>query len=192
MIRRHGVFGELGWQARSVCLIGSAIVVLGLASCATWQGFNTPTGQSGVTIRGVTKQQVSDVLQERLFNRGWKIETVNDRTVIASKQRRNNATGSQIGSRSDSVTDGRVTYNLLDVKGGIRVVAKLEIIMNPGTESEQVTDATNTESGANMRDTLREISAALSEKQAATKTTGLPRIPVKDGTLELSPQKNTP
>jgi hypothetical protein len=149
MINRYGV----------PFLLGGAIAVLGLAGCASPQKSASSSGKPEITIRGVTRQQVCDALRERLFSRGWALGAANDRAVTASKPMANDAAGIL-----NAPTVRRVSYDLLDSRGGVRVVAKLETVTNPGKTIEQVTDAIDTESGANIRDFLQQLSAELSRK----------------------------
>ena len=117
-----------------------------LSGCATSNNrLTTPSGLPDVTILGATKKQVADKIVEGALTSGSQVKSVNEYAVVIGK-RATNDLGAQIffGSRYDGVPEYRMHFGLLDVAGGVRVIGRAEIITNPGSAFERVSDVTAT------------------------------------------------
>lgn len=123
--------------------LGPLLLMVSLCSCATVQQvgqLNTPSGRPEVEIPGVTKKQVETAILAREMERGWDLKTQTDAMLVFSK--RTNDFGAMLlyGSRYDVTPEGRLKFTLVEVPTGVRVFLKVEIITNPGSAFERVTE----------------------------------------------------
>jgi len=123
----------------------SILVVTFLSACSVQQQhLSTPTGSPEIIIESVSKKQVVDKMVELLLAKGNKIKSVNDYGVVTGKLIDNSLLASVLyGSKYDTTPELRQTYNAVDVAQGVRVFAHAEIVTNPGSSFEHVTDVTN-------------------------------------------------
>lgn len=105
---------------------------------------NTPSGRPEVIFTGVTKKQIMDklVATRIAIASGIKVKSANEYSLVFENSS-NTAPGvaSILGPQLVEPA-GRVTYSMLDVDGGIRVIATIEVISSPGTAIESTQDVT--------------------------------------------------
>lgn len=127
----------------------SVTLALATAGCAPVQtipvhSVNTPSGRPEVTFTGVTKKQIMDklVATRVAIAAGIKVKSANEYSLVFENSS-NTAPGvaSILGPQFIEPA-GRVTYSMLDVDGGIKVIATIEVISSPGTAIESTQDVT--------------------------------------------------
>ena len=124
------------------------VIALVLAGCAapnhSSKAVNTPSGRPEVTFTGVTKKQIADklVATRTAVAPGIKVKVANEYSLVFENSS-NTAPGvaSILGPQLVEPA-GRVTYSMLDVEGGIKVIATIEVISSPGTAIESTQDVT--------------------------------------------------
>jgi hypothetical protein len=124
------------------CLI---VVVIGLlAACATpQQRLATPSGNPEIIIPNATRKAVIDKIVAEKLEKGMQVKSVNDYGVVVGKKIEDNLMASiAFGSRYDSTPEARITYNVVEVPGGVRVFSRLEVVTNPGSAFERTSDLT--------------------------------------------------
>lgn len=129
--------------------------------CATIKPLPTPSGRPEVTIPNVTKKQVIDTLTNRMINKGYQLSSVNDYVVVFNKKVDSFMAGVIYGSRYDSTPAARVSYNLVETDAGIRVIVTLEVVTNPGSAFERVTDLSQGPDAKDAQRSLEEVKASL-------------------------------
>lgn len=134
-----------------------------LAACATTSlpALQTPSGKPEVTVSGISKKAVVDAIANEMLTRGYTIDSVDDYVAVFTKRR--NWRKYRDGKWGDSVVERRVTLNVVETAGAVRVVANLEVVSDPGKESER-TSSPGGASGAahDMQNTLERAVAAAS------------------------------
>jgi hypothetical protein len=142
-----------------VILISASI----LAGCMTAPvRFNTQSGKPEVTIYGTTKKKVSEAIINREISKGWDLKSQSDSLLIFAQK--NTSFGAQLlfGSKYDTVPESRITFTLIENNDGIRVLLKAELVTNPGSAFEKVTDMTsNADVSSQSQIVLEEIKAGL-------------------------------
>jgi hypothetical protein len=115
-----------------------------LAGCAAPpKPLGTPSGRPEVIISGATKKQVADAIVAGALAKGSQIKSVTEYAVVLTQRVQGNLGASLVyGSRYDSTPEVRVTLNMVDVTGGVRVYARGEMVTNPGSAFERVNDVT--------------------------------------------------
>lgn len=137
-----------------ILLICMLIMTAALAACTTPVQHATPSGKVEATIHGASKSAVKDRITDGMINKGYTV-TKSDDTVIAFDRPVDNPFAAAFfGSRYDSTPNARVTYNLIQVKGAVRVVADCVIVTNPGSAFEQKTSANNNVGTADIQNWL--------------------------------------
>jgi hypothetical protein len=108
-------------------------------------------------IPNATKKQVADAIVASALRKGSQIRNVSDYGVTLAKRAEGNI-GMAIlyGSRYDSVPEGRIHLNMVDVPGGVLVYGRAEIVTNPGSGFERINDVTSS-AGQQIQTSLQDI-----------------------------------
>jgi len=117
-----------------------ALIVVGCAAPAPQ--LLTPSGNPEVTIQGGTKKQVIDRIVNGLTAQGMKLKNVNDYGVTVTKRADDFASKFIYGSRRNSVPELRMMFTVIESNNSSRVFAIAEMVTNPGTGDEHVSDVT--------------------------------------------------
>lgn len=117
-----------------------------IAACAAppQQRLSTPSGNPETIFPNTTRKAVIDQIVASKLEKGMQVKTVSDYSVVVGKKVDNNFMASFLyGSRYDSTPEVRLTYNVVEVAGGVRVFSRMEIVTNPGSAFERVSDLTS-------------------------------------------------
>src|SRR5262245_57885308 len=95
------------------------VLVLGCASTAP---LSTPSGRPEVTIQGAPRKQVLDFMVEDMLANGFQLKKVDEYSAVFGRVVTNDFAMSVFyGSRYDPNPEVRVTYNLIETTGGLKV-----------------------------------------------------------------------
>lgn len=134
-----------------------------LAGCMTAPvRLNTPSGKPEVTISATTKKKASDAIINRELSKGWDLKSQSDSLLVFAQK--NTSFGAQLlfGSKYDTVPENRITFTLVETDNAIRLLVKNEMVTNPGSAFENITDMTSNAEVANQSQTaLEDIKARL-------------------------------
>lgn len=142
--------------------IASIFLTIFMSGCATVQPLKTPTGKPEVTISNVTKKQVIDALTNQMLARGYQIKNVTEYNAVYGKRTDSFAAAILLGSRYDAIPEARISYAIVETGAGVRVVATLEMVTNPGSAFERVTDLSQGKDAHNIQNMLENLKASLS------------------------------
>jgi len=104
-------------------------------------GSGTTAVRPEVTIANQTKKAVTDALVGEVVSRGFAVVTVTDYTVVFSKPFTATATPMKRGARTGGAAEQRLSFTVVEAGGGVRIVLTNQIVSNPGTAYEKITDA---------------------------------------------------
>ncbi|OGR80792.1 MAG: hypothetical protein A3I11_07950 [Elusimicrobia bacterium RIFCSPLOWO2_02_FULL_39_32] len=127
---------------------------LSFFGCATTRVLNTPSGKPEVIIENKTKKEVADALVSEMVSRGFTIKSVSDYTLVFSKPLDNIAASLLFGSQYDATPEHRPSFMIFESGAGVRVVLTNQIVTNPGSAYERVTDASGGQAGESWQDFL--------------------------------------
>lgn len=129
-------------EGKTMRLILSALLLSLLIACAAPRPpLNTASGRPEVTIRNVTRKDVSDRIVGALASKGFAIRSANEFAIIGAKRADDDFTLKLLyGSRYDRVPEQRITFTLIEASGTVRVFSTLQIVTNPGSAFERVDD----------------------------------------------------
>lgn len=113
-----------------------------LAACAAVMPLPTASGRPEVTIANVPKRLVADRITAELIGQGHALRQQNDYALVFDKRIEGFGAAVAYGSRYDATPAGRLTFNLVDVPGGVKVYGRFDVVTNPGSGFERLTDAT--------------------------------------------------
>lgn len=142
-------------------MCGLWLVYVSLTGCVTVPPLQTPSQRPEVTIPGVTKKEVIDVLVSEMVASGAQVRQTNDYTAVFSKRDTSLGGALVYGSKYDSFPETRLTFNFVDTSGGIRVFCNAAMITNPGSAFERVNDVTGGKTAHEMQGMLERLKATL-------------------------------
>ena len=121
-----------------IAIVGGFVIIL--TGCATTPQLKTASGKPEVTIPNTTKKVIFDALTNAMIQQGYEIRNINDYSAVYGKRTNSILASMLLGSQYDSTPEARVAYTIVDTSEGVRVVATLQMITNPGSAFERVTD----------------------------------------------------
>jgi hypothetical protein len=114
------------------------------AGCASApQRLATPSGNPEIVIPNTTRKQVIDKIVAAKLEKGMQIKNVSDYGVVIGTRVNDSFMASLLyGSRYDSTPEARITYNIVETREGVRVFSRAEMVTNPGSAYERISDIT--------------------------------------------------
>lgn len=118
--------------------------ILLVAGCGTPpQRLDTASGKPEIVIPHVERKQVIDTIVASKLEKGLKVLSVSDYSVVVGKVVTASTMASFLyGSRYDSNPEARITYNIVETGDGVRVFSSTEMVTNPGSGFERKSDVT--------------------------------------------------
>ncbi|MBW1953568.1 MAG: hypothetical protein JRI66_10875 [Deltaproteobacteria bacterium] len=116
-------------------------LLLFIAACAPTL-MNTPTGGPEAFFQNASREEVINALTDEMIMQGYQTKSITDYTLVFGKEEKSGAGQIFYGSRFNPFPEQRVTYTLLKLPEGIRVVATVKLVTNPGSGYEKATDFT--------------------------------------------------
>ncbi len=149
---------EIMWLVK---LLRVCFVVFLLAGCVPLQPLQTPSGRPEVTISGVTKKQVLDLLVTEMLANGVQVKQVNEYGAVFGKPDDSFTGALLFGSRYDSTPEMRLTFNVVELSDAIRVFCNAAMVTNPGSAFERVRDLTGGRTAKDAQAMLERLKARL-------------------------------
>ncbi|MDG4475644.1 hypothetical protein [Thiovibrio frasassiensis] len=135
--------------------------LVGLTGCASVQPLNTPSSKPEVTIPNGQKKAVIDKITNMMLGRGYKIKNINEYSAVFGKPLQSTGAAILFGSQFNTTPEGRISYNIVDTTKGVRVIGTLEVVTNPGSGLERVTDLSqNSKNAHEYQQLLEEVAAS--------------------------------
>jgi len=97
-------------------------------------------GKPEVIINIEDKEKIKDSLFNTMINHGYNLKTTNDYNLVFGKIINDITTSLLFGSRYDTSPESRISFSIVKVNSGYRLIATLQVITNPGSAFERVTD----------------------------------------------------
>jgi hypothetical protein len=118
----------------------TVFIIISLAGCATVKPLNTTTGRPEVIIADVSKKDISDAIVNTMLSWDFQLQKRDDYILVFGKKNTNLASSLLLGSRYDAIPEWRFTYNIVDYADGVRIIANIVSVTNPGSAFERITD----------------------------------------------------
>jgi len=138
-------------------LLGSLLV----HGCAGIPPLETPSGRPEILIRGGSRKGATDGISVRLLPNGWKIKEASEYVAVFGKRADSFGAAFLYGSRYDAIPEARMTFTMVDTDEGLRVFCVMEMVTNPGSAFERVSDLTAAEGGPHCQNALEEMQAEM-------------------------------
>jgi hypothetical protein len=127
----------------------SGILALSLSACATVNRFPTPSGKPEATFPGVTKNKVVEALTNEMSGQGYKVIAAGEEKAVFSRT----AGGGEYDVKKETL----VSFAVTETDDGIRVVATVERVIDPGGIYETVTDISQGKEAHYISTILRDL-----------------------------------
>ena len=133
------------------------IAALTVAACVEPVEHSTASGKPEVLIDTQDTSAVKSEIVSYMINSGYSV-TTNDEFTIAFDRPVDNAFAAVLlGSSYDSTPNARITYTIIEVNNGTRVIADSAIITNPGSAFERRTPMNNSQDSKRIQELLTQI-----------------------------------
>lgn len=146
-------------------LLALCVAVMTLTACATPIQHNTASRKVEATIRGVSKSTVKDRIIDGMVNKGYSVTRSDDAVISFDRPTDDVLAAAFLGSRYDGTPNARITFNLIQTKGAVRVVVDCAAVTNPGSAFERKTPLNNSPETAKIQNWLNDIKASLEKKK---------------------------
>lgn len=117
----------------------AALIVM-VTGCVAPVQHNTASGKPEVTVGTDDVGQVKAALVSEMVDRGYHITADSDYRLVFDRPVDNFLAGVLLGSSYDTTPNARIAYALVRRAEGVRVVADIAIITNPGSAFEKRTE----------------------------------------------------
>ena len=118
----------------------STFILALISGCATVKPLNTLTGKPEVIIPDASKSEIADQITNAMLSWDFQLQKRDENILLFSKRDQSLGSSLLFGSRYDSTPEWRFTYNIVDHPEGVRVIANIATITNPGSAFERITD----------------------------------------------------
>lgn len=136
-------------------------IALFCASPLYAKGIDHASGKPEVTIQGSSKQRITDSLSEIMADNGYSIKSIDEYNLVFGKKIDSFAASFMYGSNFNVKPEARITYSLINVPGGVRVIATIEMVSNPGTGFESADDISRGKDAESVRKILEDLKEKL-------------------------------
>lgn len=122
-------------------LLALLLITFPIAGCATAK-LATPSGRPEVVVPGTPIERVKDALIAGMVDSGYSIRETSDYKLVFAREG-NLAMNLFFGSRYDPTTEWQVAYDVFETSEGVRVLASMYAVTNPGSAFEKRSDLTD-------------------------------------------------
>jgi hypothetical protein len=116
-----------------------------ISGCAApTKRLDTPSGRPEIVIPGATAKSIIDTVAGMKLGEGFRVLTVNDYTLVIAKDIDDSTARLIYGSNYNRTPEARITYNFVGIGNGTKVFIRSEMVTNPRSPYEELTDFTQT------------------------------------------------
>lgn len=149
-------------KSRISAVMLSGVFLFGIiAGCAHMRPLSTPSGKPEVTVKNSTKKEVVDAIVNMMVGAGFEIKDISDYHAVFGKLSNSLGDALLYGSNYDSTPEYRVKYSFTETEMGVRVLAAITVITNPGSAFERATDRTVGKDAHDMQKMLEQFKASM-------------------------------
>jgi hypothetical protein len=143
-------------------LVAAAFIIV--AGCAPLHPMRTSSGRPEVVIPNSSREAVVARMAKDHTDNGFDAEWTSEYRLAYVK--RLPGVASWGGAWYDADPIERITYFLSETPGGIRIVAMVEVVTDPGSVRRRITDVSGGPDGESIQQYLRKIRVALDRSKA--------------------------
>ncbi len=132
-----------------------------ILGCAHMRPLTTPSGKPEVTITNCSKKEVVDAIVNMMVGAGFEVKDVSDYHAVFGKLSDSFGDALLYGSKYDSTPEYRVKYSFTETEDGVRVIAAVQVVTNPGSAFERVNDRTTGKDARDMQSLLERFKVGL-------------------------------
>lgn len=120
------------------------IIIMNTACIPQTNRPSTTINQPSIIIHDVSKEDISNLLIEGKLQQGWKLDSSSNYGIVFIRNIDNFAARATYGSKYNRTPAARITYNMINVSGGVKIIVKSEMVTNPNSPYEKSRDFTST------------------------------------------------
>jgi hypothetical protein len=154
LVREDIPRGRASQQVSIPGLLALLLLTVPLASCAS-NGLGTPSGRPEVVVPGTPVEQVKDALIAGMMDSGYSIREVSDHKLVFGREGHFDK-NLFFGSTYDPTTELQVSYDVFETYEGVRVMAAMHAVTNPGRDFERRSDLSNSKEAREFQSWLEE------------------------------------
>jgi len=140
-------------------------LIILLMGCATLPRINTPSGRPEITICRISKNEMMEKVVAAASMDGFNIRSTSNFQIVMGKPVSNPLVGALMGSRYDSTPESRLVWTFADIGNNcIHIGVVVQIVTNPGSAFERVTDASTGKDGHQIQEGLEAIKARVESR----------------------------
>ncbi len=136
---------------RTIILFFSILMMTG---CATPVFHNTPSGKPEVTIYRANVAKIKTTIINKMIDAGMLVSKTDDLMLTFEKPLKDKSLMMIVGERPDTGHNARITFNLIQLSGAVRVVADSAVIYQAGTAWERRADFNNHQDSVQVQEWL--------------------------------------
>lgn len=141
------------------------LTVAVLSGCATVQPIPTGSGMPEVTICGVRKNEVMEKFAAGLSMKGVNIRNTSNYQIVVGKPVDNPLIAALYGSKYDSTPEARIIFTFADINNCTYIGARLQIVTNPGSGFERITDISKGKDAYQLQQELEELKSTVERQR---------------------------
>jgi hypothetical protein len=149
-----------------------------LCGCAAPVQHGTASGKPEVTISNTTQDIVKPLVVNRMLSAGYRITRDTQFELAFDAPVQNVAAQVLLGSKYDSQPNARVSYSFASTGTGLRVVADIAIITNPGSGFERRTEMNQSADSPLIQNMLDAVRSEVEMAGYKGPTLGLAVLPI--------------
>lgn len=135
----------------------SGLAFVALLGCAAPAALlNTPSGNPEVFIPNTESKAVLDYITNAKLGLGLSLKRRNEYELVVGKLTNDTMSSLAFGSPYDGTPEGRLKYTAVSVDGGVKLFGRAEMVTNPDSRFEKITDVTRGQ-GARLQKELETI-----------------------------------
>jgi S1-C subfamily serine protease len=115
---------------------------------------NAPPRRLEVTIPGQTKKDVTDALVSAMVSRDFAVVNITEYTAVFSKTLAQPAVSRAKKTARSVPSEQRVSFTIVTAGNGVKLVLIPQIVSNPGSPYERITEASGGAAGDNWQEFL--------------------------------------
>lgn len=147
---------------RTLIMFTAITLVIG---CASVPRMNTSSGKPEITICRVGKNEMMEKVVAAASMDGFSIRNTSNFQIVMGKPVSNPLVAALMGSRYDSTPESRLVWTLADIGNNCtHIGVTVQIVTNPGSAYERVTDVSTGKDGHEIQKGLEAIKARVESR----------------------------
>jgi len=147
-----------------ILLVGPLFFII-LSGCATVQPISTQSGMPEITICGIGKSELMEKFAASFSMGGANIRSTSNYQIVIGQPVTDPLVRALYRSGYDSNPESRAIFTFADVGGCTYIGVRIQIVTNPGSGFERITDVSKGKDAYDLQQELERVKAAIEGKR---------------------------